>query len=163
LQAKIRLNRHNKRNIGRVANYGALTVVAKQEVVEDGAEFSDDVVAAPRGGKFAIDTDQRNRRFKVPGSEMPMLACLVYNAAHQEHLHILDAGILFAPNYHLFAQIGLGLIGHVVGPMQIDARINQDQTISKDLSLWNQQGSQVLRGQTLVLPIDNSFLYVEPI
>jgi uncharacterized membrane protein (UPF0182 family) len=49
------------------------------------------------------------------------------------------------------------------GPMQIDARINQDQTISKDLSLWNQQGSQVLRGQTLVLPIDNSFLYVEPI
>ncbi len=51
----------------------------------------------------------------------------------------------------------------IYGPMQIDARINQDQTISKDLSLWNQQGSQVLRGQTLVLPIDNSFLYVEPI
>ncbi len=51
----------------------------------------------------------------------------------------------------------------VYGPMQIDARINQDQTISKDLSLWNQQGSQVLRGQTLVLPIESSFLYVEPI
>jgi len=51
----------------------------------------------------------------------------------------------------------------IYGPMQIDARVNQDQTISKDLSLWNQQGSQVLRGQTLVLPIDNSFLYVEPI
>jgi hypothetical protein len=51
----------------------------------------------------------------------------------------------------------------IYGPLQIDARINQDQTISKDLTLWNQQGSQVLRGQTLVLPIDNSFLYVEPI
>lgn len=51
----------------------------------------------------------------------------------------------------------------IYGPMQIDARINQDQNISKDLTLWNQQGSQVLRGQTLVLPIDNSFLYVEPI
>ena len=51
----------------------------------------------------------------------------------------------------------------VYGPMQVDARINQDQNISKDLTLWNQQGSQVLRGQTLVLPIDNSFLYVEPI
>src|SRR5436309_8259986 len=48
-------------------------------------------------------------------------------------------------------------------PMQIRARINQDQNISKDLTLWNQQGSQVLRGQILVLPIDNSFLYVEPI
>jgi uncharacterized membrane protein (UPF0182 family) len=51
----------------------------------------------------------------------------------------------------------------IYGPMQIAARVNQDQTISKDLSLWDQHGSAVLRGQTLVLPIDNSFLYVEPI
>jgi uncharacterized membrane protein (UPF0182 family) len=50
-----------------------------------------------------------------------------------------------------------------LGPMMISARIDQDQTISKDLTMWNQQGSQVLRGQVLVLPIDNTFLYVEPI
>jgi uncharacterized membrane protein (UPF0182 family) len=50
-----------------------------------------------------------------------------------------------------------------LGPMMISARIDQDQTISKDLSLWNQQGSQVLRGQVMVLPVDNTFLYVEPI
>ena len=60
-----------------------------------------------------------------------------------------------------FAQLSKQNI--IYGPMQIDARINQDQNISKDLSLWNQLGSQVLRGQTLVLPIDKSFLYVEPI
>lgn len=51
----------------------------------------------------------------------------------------------------------------IPGPMQVEATINQDQNISKDLTLWNQQGSQVLRGQTLVLPIDDSFLYVEPV
>jgi uncharacterized membrane protein (UPF0182 family) len=51
----------------------------------------------------------------------------------------------------------------IYGPMQIEARINQDQNISKDLTLWNQQGSQVLRGQMLALPIDNAFLFVEPI
>jgi uncharacterized membrane protein (UPF0182 family) len=51
----------------------------------------------------------------------------------------------------------------IFGPRQIEARINQDQNISKDLTLWNQQGSQVLRGQILVLPIDNSFLYIQPI
>jgi hypothetical protein len=51
----------------------------------------------------------------------------------------------------------------ILGPMQVEARINQDQNISKDLTLWNQQGSQVLRGQMLVLPIDQTFLYVEPI
>ena len=51
----------------------------------------------------------------------------------------------------------------ILGPMQIEARINQDQNISKDLTLWNQQGSQVLRGQMLALPIEHTFLYVEPI
>ena len=50
-----------------------------------------------------------------------------------------------------------------LGPMQISARINQDQNISKDLTLWNQQGSQVLRGQMLVLPVNHTLLYVEPI
>jgi hypothetical protein len=51
----------------------------------------------------------------------------------------------------------------IFGPMQIESRINQEQTISKDLTLWNQQGSQVLRGQMLVLPIGDTFLYVEPL
>ncbi len=51
----------------------------------------------------------------------------------------------------------------IFGPMQIKARINQDQNIAKDLTLWNQQGSKVIRGQMLVLPIDKTFLYVEPI
>jgi uncharacterized protein len=50
-----------------------------------------------------------------------------------------------------------------LGPMQINARINQDQNISKDLTLWNQQGSQVLQGQTLVLPVGDTFLYMSPI
>jgi uncharacterized membrane protein (UPF0182 family) len=51
----------------------------------------------------------------------------------------------------------------IFGPMQIEARINQDQNISKDLTLWNQQGSQVLRGQMLVLPVDDTLIYIEPI
>jgi uncharacterized membrane protein (UPF0182 family) len=51
----------------------------------------------------------------------------------------------------------------ILGPMQVNARINQDQNISKDLTLWNQQGSQVLQGQTLVLPVGETFLYVSPI
>ncbi len=51
----------------------------------------------------------------------------------------------------------------ILGPMQVNARINQDQNISKDLTLWNQQGSQVLQGQTLVLPVGDTFLYVSPL
>jgi len=51
----------------------------------------------------------------------------------------------------------------VYGPLQIESRVDQDRIISKDLSLWNQQGSRVLRGNTLVLPVAGTFLYVEPI
>ncbi len=51
----------------------------------------------------------------------------------------------------------------ISGPLQVEALINQDQNISKDLTLWNQQGSQVLRSQMQVLPIDETFLYVLPI
>jgi uncharacterized membrane protein (UPF0182 family) len=49
------------------------------------------------------------------------------------------------------------------GPMQIESRIDQDQTISKDLTLWNQQGSHVLRGNIIALPVSNGILYAESI
>jgi hypothetical protein len=47
--------------------------------------------------------------------------------------------------------------------MQIESRIDQDQNISKDLTLWNQQGSHVLRGNIIALPVSGGFLYVESI
>jgi uncharacterized membrane protein (UPF0182 family) len=49
------------------------------------------------------------------------------------------------------------------GPMQIESRTDQDQNISKDLTLWNQQGSHVLRGNIIALPVTGGFLYVESI
>jgi uncharacterized membrane protein (UPF0182 family) len=51
----------------------------------------------------------------------------------------------------------------IPGPMNISAYINQDQNIAKDLTLWNQQGSRVLSGQTLFIPVGNTFLYTVPI
>lgn len=52
---------------------------------------------------------------------------------------------------------------HIYGPLQIEARIDQDSEISQQLTLWNQRGSQVLRGNLLVIPINNSLLYIEPL
>src|SRR5712671_4720370 len=51
----------------------------------------------------------------------------------------------------------------VYGPFQIEARINQNTEISQQLSLWNQMGSRVIRGNLLVIPIENSILYVSPL
>lgn len=51
----------------------------------------------------------------------------------------------------------------VYGPMQVEARINQDTTISQQISLWDQRGSSVIRGNLLVIPVKDSLLYVEPL
>jgi uncharacterized membrane protein (UPF0182 family) len=51
----------------------------------------------------------------------------------------------------------------IFGPAQIEARIDQDTTISQQLSLWNQTGSRVIRGNLLVIPIEDTLLYVEPL
>lgn len=49
------------------------------------------------------------------------------------------------------------------GPMQIEARVDQDTEISQKITLWSQSGSNVIRGNTLVIPIENSILYIEPL
>lgn len=51
----------------------------------------------------------------------------------------------------------------VYGPEQIEARINQDPVISQQISLWNRQGSRAIQGNLLVIPIERSLLYVEPL
>jgi len=51
----------------------------------------------------------------------------------------------------------------IYGPLQIEARINQNTEISQQLSLWNQMGSRVIRGNLLVIPIEDSILYVSPL
>lgn len=51
----------------------------------------------------------------------------------------------------------------VFGPEQVEARINQDPLISQRISLWNTQGSQANQGNLLVIPIERSLLYVEPL
>lgn len=100
----------------------------------------------------------------LPGEDTPeFLLMTSYTPASKDNLigvmlarcdgeHLGDIRVLLLSKQQL-----------TLGPMQVAARINQDENISKDLTLWNQQGSQVLRGQMLVLPIENTFLYVEPI
>ncbi|MGI6493134.1 MAG: UPF0182 family protein [Pelotomaculum sp.] len=51
----------------------------------------------------------------------------------------------------------------VYGPAQIEARISQDTFISQQISLWDQRGSKVIRGNLLAIPIDDALLYVEPL
>ncbi len=51
----------------------------------------------------------------------------------------------------------------ILGPQQVSARINQDEVISPQISLWSQRGSQVLFGNMLVIPLEESIVYIQPL
>ena len=51
----------------------------------------------------------------------------------------------------------------VFGPTQIVNRINQDTDVARQISLWDQRGSEVIRGELLVIPIEGSLIYVQPL
>jgi uncharacterized membrane protein (UPF0182 family) len=101
---------------------------------------------------------------QLPGeSQVEFLLLLPFTPRNKDNLISLMAARCDGAHLGEVVVLLLSKQELIFGPMQIAARINQDQTIAKDLTLWNQQGSQVLRGQTLVLPVGNTFLYVDPI
>ncbi len=67
------------------------------------------------------------------------------------------------PNYGEVVVYKLPKERLIYGPAQIEAKIDQDTEISRQLSLWDQRGSSVIRGNLMIIPIENSFLYVEPV
>ena len=67
------------------------------------------------------------------------------------------------PNYGELIAYKLPKERLILGPIQVEAMIDQDPLISQQLSLWDQRGSRVIRGNLLVIPIDQLFLYVEPV
>jgi uncharacterized membrane protein (UPF0182 family) len=100
----------------------------------------------------------------LPGEEQPEFLLLIpFTPRNKDNLIGLMAARCDGPHLGELVFLQLSKQQLILGPMQIEARINQDQTISKDLTLWNQQGSSVVRGHLLTLPIENTFLYVEPI
>ena len=68
-----------------------------------------------------------------------------------------------APNYGKAVSFEFPSSLNVYGPAQVEAAINQDPTISSQRTLWGQQGSSVIFGNLLTVPIGNSLLYVQPL
>jgi len=68
-----------------------------------------------------------------------------------------------APNYGQTRVFQFPADTTVQGPAQIEARIDQDPTISAQITLWNQSGSQVVRGNLIVVPVGDSLIYLQPV
>ena len=86
-----------------------------------------------------------------------------FNPSRRDNMIAIMVGRADAPNYGRIVVYNFPKQKLVYGPRQIDARIDQDPVISQQLALWNQQGSRVLRGSLLAIPIDQSLIYVQPL
>lgn len=101
---------------------------------------------------------------KLPeGKKEEFVVLLPFTPSRKDNMAAWMAGRCDAPHYgevvvYVFPKQKL-----VYGPRQIEARIDQEAEISKQLSLWSQRGSQVIRGDLLAIPIEKSILYVEPL
>jgi uncharacterized membrane protein (UPF0182 family) len=73
------------------------------------------------------------------------------------------AGMCDGENYGRFLSYKFPKENRVLGPQQVETKIDQDRFLSGQLSLWNQRGSQVIRGNVLAIPVGTTILYVEPI
>jgi len=102
--------------------------------------------------------------FPLPDEEEPeYLLIQPYTPAQRNNMIAWLAARNDPPNYGEIVAYELSKQELVFGPIQVEGRIDQEPEISQQFSLWNQQGSRVIRGNLIVMPINNSFLYVEPI
>lgn len=73
------------------------------------------------------------------------------------------AGLCDPPNYGKLVAYKFPKERRVLGPQQVETKIDQDRHLASQLTLWDQRGSRVIRGNVLAIPIDDTLLYVEPI
>src|SRR5207247_2282536 len=95
--------------------------------------------------------------------EIGFIAILPFTPANKNNLIGWIAGRSDGEHYGTAVVYDFPKTKLVDGPLQIEARIDQNAQLSGQLSLWNQQGSHVRRGSLIVMPINRALLYAEPI
>jgi uncharacterized membrane protein (UPF0182 family) len=101
---------------------------------------------------------------KLPGEKKEeYILLLPFTPSKRDNLAAWLTARCDVPNYGKIRAYTFPRDRLIYGPKQIDARINQDSFISQQLTLWSQRGSEVIRGSMLVIPIEKSLLYVQPL
>ena len=122
----------------------------------------EDLWEIPAYGKEAIEPYYTIMKLPEEKKEEYILL-LPYTPSKRDNLAAWIAGRCDEPNYGNLIVYTFPRDRLVFGPRQIDARIDQDSYISQQLTLWGQRGSQVIRGSLLIIPIESSLLYVQPL
>jgi uncharacterized membrane protein (UPF0182 family) len=107
---------------------------------------------------------QRHIIMKLPGEQNPEFIFMTpFTPRGKDNLAAWMVARMDGPNYGKLSVYRFPKQSLVYGPRQIANRINQDTEISRQLTLWDQRGSEVIRGELLVIPIKESLIYVQPI
>ncbi|MBI2164943.1 MAG: UPF0182 family protein [Chloroflexi bacterium] len=101
---------------------------------------------------------------RLPGEEKEeFVLILPFTPANRPNLVAWLAARADEPHYGELVAFVFPRGLQIDGPSQVEARIDNDPTISQQFTLWGQVGSRVLRGNLLVLPVDDTVIYVEPV
>jgi uncharacterized membrane protein (UPF0182 family) len=123
---------------------------------EVGSTSSGDQAAQPMDPNFVL--------MKLPGeSSVEFVEILPFTPANRNNMIGWIAGRSDGEHYGTAVVYNFPKTRLVDGPLQVEARIDQNAQLSGQLTLWNQQGSRVLRGTLLVIPCGKALIYAEPI
>src|SRR5204863_8476909 len=101
---------------------------------------------------------------KLPGEpRLEFVEILPFTPANRNNLIGWIAGRSDEPEYGSALVYAFPKSRLIDGPLQIEARIDQNAQLSGQVTLWNQQGSRLIRGHLLVIPIGRSLMFVEPV
>ena len=115
-------------------------------------------------GQAAQATEPNFVLMKLPGEKAAeFVEILPFTPANRNNLIGWIAGRSDDANYGKAVVYDFPKTKLVDGPLQVEARIDQNAQLSGQLSLWNQQGSHVRRGGLLVIPVGRALLYAEPV
>lgn len=132
---------------------------------EDVWSLAQQVTLDPKGERLYSPIDPYYVLMKLPGEEQKHEFVLIYpfTPASKNNLTGWMAGRSDGENYGKLLVYNFPKSRLIDGPLQIEARIDQNAQLSSQFTLWNQQGSRVIRGHLLVIPIGRSLLYAEPV
>jgi hypothetical protein len=122
--------------------------------------------------QFPIQTYESNEQIMVPyytilylpgEKQAEFVQIMSFTPSNKDNTIAWLAARSNTPNYSKLLLYEFPKKQLIFGPRQIEAKIDQDPQISEQFTLWSQAGSKVIRGDLLVLPIEDSLLYVEPV
>ncbi|WP_291576759.1 UPF0182 family protein [Clostridium sp. UBA4548] len=144
-------------------------VLSKYHVSDPGVFYNGDDVWSIAEDKEKVEVEEKFNEadyvtMKLPNeSKQEMVILEYFNTKGRDNMVAMYGARMDGENYGKMFLYEFPTGGTVYSPMLFKQKINQDPVISKELSLWDTKGSEVQFGDILIVPIENSLLYVEPL